>query len=296
MIDVHCHLNFEAFENDYETIVKKALGKGVTKIINTGTQISSSKRAVELARKYEDLYAIVGVHPHHADKVTLLQQCHPGVATATIGSPTNQGDSIAPLQNDNSSTWLTQLESLTRHPKVIGIGECGLDFYSYKSNGIVDAKIQEEIFVRQIELSIKLKLPLQIHNRQAGKKVIEILRSFRNDLLEIPGMFHCFAADLDVLKSALRMGFYIGFDGNITYPGLAPGEDTLLSDLASYTPNDRIVTETDSPFLSPIPYRGGRNEPSHVIIVGQYLAKIKKISFEEIDELTTNNARTVFSI
>lgn len=267
MIDVHCHLNFHAFKDDYDEVIKRAQEKGVEKIINVGTKIDSSESAVELAKKYENLYAIVGVHPHHADKIDL------------------------------GENWLEELESLAKQPKVVGIGEIGLDYFSYKSNGIVDPKLQKELFETQIKLAAKAGLPLQIHGRHAGKDILEILNHHKNLLKrDNPGMFHCFAGDMDVLKGALDLGFCIGFDGNITYPGLAPGETVMLSDIAKATPLDRIVTETDSPFLTPIPFRGSRNEPSHVILVGEFLAKVKGISFEEIADITAQNAKRVFKI
>src|SRR3989344_4895506 len=165
MIDVHCHLNFHAFEKDYDDVIKRAFQKGVAKIINVGTKIDSSQKAVELSEKYDspsgELYAIVGVHPHHADK------------------------------------------------------------------------LEKNVFIKQIELSIKLNLPLQIHNRHAGKDIIEILSSYKSRLMNPPGMFHCMSGDIDFLKKVLDLGFYIGFDGNITYDGLAPGEDTSLVILQS---------------------------------------------------------------
>jgi len=264
MIDVHCHLNFHAFEKDYDEVIKRAFDAGVTKIINVGTKIDSSQEAIELAEKYDNLYAIVGVHPHHADK----------------------------LENN----WLKQLEELTKNPKVVGIGETGIDYYRYKSNEIVDPKLQKDVFIKQVELSLKLKLPLQIHNRHAGKDILEILYRYKTELLDPPGMFHCMSGNVDFLKKVLDLGFYVGFDGNITYDGLAPGEDTLLTELVKETPLDKIIAETDSPFLTPQPYRGRRNEPSYVIIVGQFLAKIKGVSFKEIEEKTTENAHNLFKI
>lgn len=262
MIDVHCHLNFHSFEKDVDEVIKSAFEKGVKKIINVGTKLDSSQKAIELAEKYKNLYAIVGVHPHHADK----------------------------LEDD----WISKLEKLAKNPKVVGIGECGMDFYKYASNGIVDPKLQKDIFVKQIELSLKLKLPLQIHNRHAGKEIIEILSHYKNDLLNPPGMFHCMSGDLEFLKRVLDLGFYIGFDGNITYEGLAPGENTLLSDMIRKTPIDRIVTETDSPYLTPQPHRGSRNMPEYVIIVGQFIAGIKSVAFDKIEEQTTKNAGEIF--
>lgn len=267
MIDVHCHLNFEAFRDDFDDIIKNAKKEGVEIIINTGTKLDSSRKAVELSKKYENLYAIVGIHPHHADK------------------------------SDLNLDWEKELEKLAKMPKVLAIGEIGMDYYQYKSNGIVDPKLQRDIFEKQIELAHKVNLPIQIHNRHAGKEIIEILKHHRNLLkTNNPGMFHCFAGNMETLRSVLQMGFYIGFDGNITYKGLAPGETTTLSDLAIATPLDRIVTETDSPYLSPVPYRGSRNVPSHVIIVGEFLSQIKHISFDKVKAQTTQNAKALFGL
>lgn len=264
MIDVHCHLNLKAFTEDYDAVIKRAHKAGVSTIINTGTQVSSSKRAVELAQEYENLYAIVGVHPHHADKP--------------------------------ERDWEEELEELTKQPKVVGIGECGLDYYSYKSNGIVEPKQQKEVFTKQIELAYKTKLPLQIHNRQAGEDVVDILKNHKSYLLNSPGMFHCFAGNMEVLKSALNMGFYIGFDGNVTYDGIAKGETTNLKDIAKYTPLNRMLVETDSPFLTPEPHRGKRNMPEYAIIVGEFIAQLKGIPYSTFDQHITQNAETVFKL
>ena len=214
MIDAHCHLNFHAFDKDYDATIKRAIKDGIETIINTGTSIESSKRAVELAQKYKNLYAIVGIHPHHADKV--------------------------------EKGWDKEIDALAKMPKVVGIGEIGLDYYSYKSNGVTDPKLQRQIFVRQIEISIENKIPLQIHGRRAGKDIIEIISKYRNQLLETPGMFHCFAGSMQYLEKVLAMGFYVGFDGNITYKGLAPGEDTALSELVMKAPLTKIITETEA--------------------------------------------------
>jgi len=264
MIDVHCHLNFKSFSEDYDAVIKDAYAADVNEIINVGTQVSSSIWAVELAEKYENLYAIVGVHPHHADKV-----------------------------EDN---WLEELKKLTTHPKVVAIGEIGLDYYKYQSNGIVDPEIQKQVFVSQLQLASEVNLPIQIHNRQAGDDILAILKTNKNLLLEKPGMFHCFAGSRDILKQALDMGFYIGFDGNITYPGLAPGEDTSLSELALATPLERMVIETDSPYLTPEPHRGSRNIPAYAILTAQFIAKLKGISLENVLYQTTKNAHTIFAI
>jgi len=264
MIDAHCHLNFHSFEKDCDEVINNAFKAGVTKIINVGTKIDSSEKAIELAQRYNNLYATVGIHPHHADKL--------------------------------EENWLEKLENLAKKPKVVAIGEVGLDYFSYKSNDIVSLKLQKEIFAKQIELACKLKLPLQIHNRQAGKDIIDILLDHKSYLLNPPGVFHCFAGSREFLKSALNMGFYIGLDGNITYNGLAPGEDTDLKELVRYTPIDRIILETDSPFLTPIPKRGSRNVPEYVIITAEFVAKLKDTTFKEIEAKTTGNAIKLFKL
>lgn len=287
MIDVHCHLQFQKFEDDYDRVIKAAFDEGLTKIINTGTQLSSSRKAVEFADKYEHLYAIVGVHPHHADKIST----NPEVVERTEGQNDIQNN-----QHYEKTYWLEELEKLTKHPKVIGIGEIGLDYFSYKSNGIVDPTVQKEIFEAQIELAHRTNLPLQIHNRQAGEDVIEILKKNKHLLKDVPGMFHCFAGTKEVLQAALDLGFYIGFDGNVTYKGLAPGETVSLQELASLTPLDRIVIETDAPYLTPVPHRGERNEPKHAILTAKYIATLKGVSFESLVVQTDKNVYTIFNI
>jgi len=272
MIDVHCHLNLHAFDEDFEEVAKRAFESGVKIIVNTGTSIPSSRRAIEFANEFDNMYAIVGVHPHHADKA--------------------DREFEGELQND----WFDKLSKIALDQKVIGIGEIGLDYHTYKSNGVVDKKIQEETFRKQIELSIKLKLPLQIHNRLAGEDVVRVLKEYRNNFQRPPGMFHCFAGTLEVLKEALDLGFYIGFDGNVTYKGIAPGETVALPDLAKEVPLDRILTETDSPFLSPVPLRGTRNEPKNVIIVGEFLAQLKDTTFESFQGQIYKNFEKLFGI
>lgn len=266
MIDVHCHLNFKSFSQDFDDVIKRAKEDGVSIIINTGTSLDSSQKAVDLADKYANLFAIVGIHPHHADKV------QPG--------------------------WDKELIKIAKSSKkVVGIGEIGMDYYSYASNGIVDPKLQREIFIRQIEIANELSLPLQIHNRQAGAEILKILNDNRSMIKDkYPGMFHCMSGNVELLKQVLELGFYIGFDGNITYAGIARGEDTSLADLVRNTPLERIVTETDSPYLTPQPHRGSRNIPSYVIIVATEIAKIKAISEGKVSSATAENARKIFNL
>lgn len=270
MIDVHCHLNLHKFDTDYDQVIKDAMEAGVTTIVNTGTSIPSSRKAVELAQKYDNLYAIVGVHPHHADK------------------------SDKEFEGELQTDWLVKLEELAKQPKVIGIGEVGMDFFRYKSNGIVETPLQEDAFRSQIELSIKLGLPLQIHTRLAWNETLDILSDYKGKLQDPPGMFHCFSGNIEFAKKVLDAGFYVGFDGNITYDGLPPGEDTILAALVEYIPLDRIFTETDSPFLTPVPLRGTRNVPVNVIIVGETIARLKGLTLEDVESQTKRNFERVF--
>jgi TatD DNase family protein len=264
MIDAHCHLNFAAFEKDLDEVIKRANEKGVNEIINVGSSLDASKKAVELAQKYDSCFATVGIHPHHADKL--------------------------------EKNWEEKLEKLAKNKKVVAIGETGLDYYFYETNGITDKKLQFELFEKQILLAKKLNLPLMIHNRQAADDILNVLEKYKSSLLNPPGMFHCFSGTFEVLKKALNLGFYIGFDGNITYKGLAKGETTLLSDLVKETPIERIICETDAPYLPPVPHRGERNEPSYVIMVADSIGQIKGISAQEVIEKTTINAHTVFRL
>lgn len=272
MIDVHCHLNLHEFDQDFEEVAKRAFDAGVTRIINVGTSIPSSKKAVELSKKFPNMYAIVGVHPHHADK--------------------EDKEFEGEIQKD----WFEKLRELSKDEKVVGIGEIGLDYYAYLSNGVVDKKIQEDAFRKQIELSIERKLPIQIHNRLAGGDIIKVLTDYKNSFQDPPGMFHCMSGDIALIKKVLDLGFYVGFDGNITYKRIAKGETTELSELVKYAPLERIVVETDSPFLTPQPYRGSRNEPSRVIIVGEFIAKLKGIPFKKVNQQTTDNAERIFRL
>src|SRR5260221_2031166 len=169
MIDIHCHLNFHAFHKDYDELIHQAEKDGVPHIINVGTKLDSSEEAVAVAESYDDLYAIVGVHPHHADKLALNQEAR----------SMNQGEiasSDFSAQDRSPAGWLIELERIAKSSKkVVGIGEIGLDYFRYQSNGIADPTLQKEIFEAQIELAHRLRLPLQIHGRHAGKDILEIL-------------------------------------------------------------------------------------------------------------------------
>lgn len=272
MLDAHCHMQFHKFNEDADVVIKDAITKGVTTIVNTGTSVESSKMAVEFAQKYDELFAIVGIHPHHADKTD------------------------AKYEGEPDKNWLEQIENLAKQPKVIGIGEVGMDYFTYQSNGVVTKEVQEDAFRKQIELSIKLGLPLQIHTRLAWDDTLSILSDYKGKLQNPSGMFHCFSGSIEFTKKVLDMGFYVGFDGNITYEGVPPGETTALVDLVKFVPVDRIITETDSPFLSPIPLRGQRNTPSSIPIILEFIANTKGISYNTLEAQIELNFRSIFKV
>ena len=264
-------MQFHKFDTDFNEVIKKAFDDGLTHLVNTGTSIESSKKAIELAQKYENTYAIVGIHPHHADKTDAKYEGEPDL------------------------NWLEQLESLAKDEKVIGIGEVGMDYWSYRTNGVVRKDLQEDAFRKQIELSVKLALPLQIHTRLAWDDALNILSDYKNKLQKSPGMFHCFSGSIEFTKKVLDMGFFVGFDGNITYGGIPPGETTSLLELVEYVPTDRIITETDSPYLAPVPNRGQRNTPSNIKYVLEFIAKVKSIPYNTLEAQIERNFRSLFS-
>lgn len=258
LIDTHCHLNFEAFEKDLDEVVQRAKKEGVEKIIIPGAKIDSSKKAVELAQKYDDCYAAVGIHPHHASKNQEIKNL---------------------------------LLTLAKQNKVVAIGECGLDYYAYQRTVYDQYKItpeiknqQKELLKIHLEVAIDLGLPVILHCREAFMDMLPIVP-------RCPGVFHCFSGTKDDLKQILEMGFYVGFDGNITFKNAKS-----LQELVKQTPLDRILSETDAPYLTPEPHRGERNEPKNVKIVASKIAQIKGISLEEVEKQITYNAQSLFNI
>lgn len=255
LIDTHAHLNFQAFAEDFESVIKSAHEAGVEKIINVGADLLSSQRAVEIAQKYKGCFAAVGVHPHHADKL--------------------------------EKGWIENLTKLAQEPKVVAVGECGLDYYEHESSGIIEPEIQKEIFLKQLRLAQNLNLPVIIHSRQAHNDVVSTIHQLPST---IPprGVFHCYSAGKSGIEKVSQLGFYFGLDGNLTY-------DPGLQNVVSLIPLEKILLETDAPFLSPVPYRGKRNEPKNVKIISEWLARIKNVSEKDIGQTTSRNATDLFN-
>ncbi len=264
MIDTHAHLDFSQFDPDREKIIFEAKASGVKRIINIGVDLKSSRKSLELAKKYPFVYATVGVHPHDAKTLD---------------------DGV-----------LKNLEILAQNEKVVAIGEIGLDFY----RNLSPKKIQIEAFEKQIDLAKKLNLPIVVHMRMPKVKRHQEIRNAyddalnilkKNDVQKIGGVLHCFSGNQKQANFGLSLGFYLSFNGTLTYP------KSKAKDIAKNTPIDFILTETDCPYLSPAPFRGKRNKPSYVRFVVEKLSEIfSDSSFQEVEEITEKNAFNLFGL
>lgn len=237
--------------------------KGGEGLIVVGAKINSSEKAIEISNRQSICYAAVGYHPHHVNEITNFEEIE------------------------------IQLESLIRNPKVVAIGETGIDFHHYNNYPAIDLENknrQKQLFEIHLNIANRNKLPLIIHCRDAQQELMQFLSNFMKDKC-LTGVFHCFDGDKDYLKSVLALGFYIGFDGNITYKA-----NSHLRDLVSQTPLERLVVETDSPYLTPIPFRGQRNEPSYITYTIDCIAQIKNTISEDIRKITMNNAKELFNL
>lgn len=262
-IDMHAHVNFPEFDEDRDEVIKRALDEGVY-IVNVGTDIESSKRAISIAEKYnEGVYAIVGIHPHEAMKM--------------------KDDVVA-------KETLAELKTLAQHEKVIGIGECGLDFFKIEEyNPGVDVdfvkEIQEKIFKGQIDIALEVDKPLMLHIRDSYIKTLELLYNYRGvHGVRLRGNAHFFAGSLEQAKAFISCGFTISFTGVITF---AKNYEDLIREI----PLDKILSETDCPFVAPVPFRGKRAEPLHVKYVVQKIAEIKGLELEVVRAQIVKNAQ-----
>jgi TatD DNase family protein len=258
-IDTHCHLNFHAFKNDVDEVIKRAKKAGVTKFIVPGADLSSSEKAVILAHQYPEIYAAVGIHPHHTQK-------------------------LASQTTNYYRQALSRLKELAMDKRVVAIGEIGLDYHIYKgSEGMSPKEKQRELFLEQLEIAHELSLPVILHCREAFNDLFSVLPD------QNIGVLHCFTGGLFHLKTALRLGLSIGFDGNVTY-------DHSLLEAVTNTPIDKLLLETDSPYLTPEPLRGNQNEPKNLLYTAKFIAKIRKQTVSFIEETTYNNSKTLFRI
>lgn len=262
MFDTHCHLNFQSFIKDIDSVVRRFKEKGGEGIIVVGAKIDSSLKAIKISQHYPICSATVGIHPHHIDSIS----------------------SFEVIRNE--------LGKLAAQKEVIAIGETGLDYYHYKNYPSLTDKQkdkQQELFRLHLDIAYKLKKPVVIHCRQAQEDLFSILNNFIKNH-RLTGVFHCFSGDEDYLNIVLSLGFYVGFDGNITYP-----ENEDLRALVKLTPLNRLLVETDSPYLTPVPFRGQRNESANLVYITKAIAEIKNEITNKIASATTNNARLLFN-
>jgi TatD DNase family protein len=255
LIDSHAHIQGSEFSADVDQVIQRAGEAGVEKIIVVGGagDPSSNDAALELARAYEGLYATIGMHPHDAKEV-----------------------------NEEAFQRLTEL---ARGPKVVAVGESGLDFYYDHS----PRQVQIDLFCRFIQMARQRRLPLVVHVRDAYREASEIIK--REGKGDLRGVIHCFTGDYDTASEFLDLGLYLSFTGIITFRNA-----DSLRDVARKLPLDRILIETDSPYLAPVPHRGKRNEPSFVHLVAETVAKVKGVPLEEVAQATTRNAQELFAI
>jgi TatD DNase family protein len=257
MIDTHCHLNFEAYSEDLNQVLETALQAQMTHILIPGVDLESCVQALELADQFSLIYAASGIHPNSTE--------------------------------DFDADMLATVRTYANHPRSLAIGEIGLDYYWDKS----PRETQIQAFEKQLELACELELPVIIHNREAHEDVLAILEkwvpSLPDSMRERPGVLHSFSAPRDIAERALAIGFYLGFTGPITYKK----SDDLRS-IAARTPLDRILVETDGPFLTPEPFRGKRNQPAYVAYVIDRLASLHNLTSEEMTQITSSNAHRLF--
>jgi TatD DNase family protein len=258
LVDTHAHLDFRHFDADRQAVLERASAAGVSKILTVGTDVPSSRRAVALAAKHDAVYAAVGMHPHDAKKLS--------------------GEALA------------ELRTLARHPRVVAVGEMGLDFFRDRS----PRDMQRKAFQAQLAWSAKMGKPVIIHDRDAHSEVMSVLESWAGGFKGSPlegrlGVLHTFSGDRAMAERAIELGFYISISGPVTYKNA----DQLV-EVVRHVPLDRLLVETDCPFLTPHPYRGRRNEPAYVRLVAERIATLRGMVFEDLAKTTTANAERLF--
>jgi TatD DNase family protein len=272
-VDTHAHLFYQDYHNDLDDVVKRAQDAGVEYIINLGTDLETSRQVIELAEKYEMMYACVGFHPHEAKKA--------------------------------GEQSLQEIEKLSHHPKVVAIGEIGLDYhYDFSPQ-----EKQREVFFQQIEIAKRRNLPIVIHSRESEEDVLRIVEgklkqdgTWRADLVREydrypspKGVFHCFPGDSKMAWKVIEWGFYISIPGFVTF-GNKPNRPNSMVEVVSNVSAEHILLETDSPYLTPAPYRGKRNEPSYIPFIASKIAELQHLSVEDIARASSFGAHKLFGI
>ncbi len=253
LFDTHVHLNADQYEDDVTEVIERARKMGVEHMVVVGFDRPTITKAIELVESYDFLYASVGWHP--VDAIDM---------------------------KDEDLAWI---EELSAHPKVVALGEMGLDYHWDKS----PKEIQHDVFRRQIRLAKKVKLPIIIHNREATADIVRILKEEGAE--EVGGIMHCFSGSVEVARECMEMNFYISLGGPVTFKNAKKPKE-----VAKEVPLDKLLIETDCPYLAPHPYRGKRNEPAYVKLVAEQIAEIKGTTLTEVAKATTENAKKLFDI
>ena len=254
LFDSHAHYNDEKFEADRDEIINKIYQNGVSDMVCAGYSFDSSILAVEISKKYNNMFATCGISP-----------------------------------NDINENYISEISKLKEFivknkNKIVAIGEIGLDYYWNKEN----KEEQKDAFIRQIELANTLDLPIVIHTREAVMDTIDVIKNQKKS--NNAGVFHCCPLNIELVKEAVKLGYYISFSGNITFKSAKPEA------VINYVPLDRILIETDSPYLTPEPYRGTRNNSMNVRFVAEKIAQIRNLSIEDVADITNKNAKKIFKI
>ncbi len=276
-IDIHSHVNFTAFDADRDEVIKRALDND-TWVINVGTQINTSKKAIELAHKYnEGVYAIIGLHPIHTGKSFHdKQELGPSFAEVSDGQGMKEGFFSRGEIFDKKVYG-----ELLKDKKVVAIGECGLDYYRTEKESI---EKQKQAFIEQIELANEVSKPLMLHIRDAYSDALKILKEHA----KVKGVVHFFVGSVEEAKDFIDFGFMLSFTGVLTFT-----HD--YDEVVKNTPLEMILTDTDSPYVAPVPHRGKRNEPSYVQEIVKKIAEIKNLPEAEVAEAIIANAKRVFT-
>ena len=250
-VDTHCHLHFPEFQPDSDQLIERAREAGVRFFINVGTDLESSRQAVAIAERFDFVYATVGIHPHDVKDATPEDMCH--------------------------------LAGLAKHPKVVAIGEVGLDFF----RNLSPEAIQRKILIQFFEMAKQANLPLVLHIRDAYEPMVELLKThFRSPIRAVS---HCFSGTQEVMEKLVQLGLFISFAGPVTYK-----KNDALREAVKACPSERLLLETDAPFLAPQLHRGKRNEPAYMVETARRVADLRGISLEELAEITYQNTERLF--
>ena len=252
LFDSHAHYNDEKFDQCRNELIDEIYNSGVTRIINAGYSLESSKKTLEIAKEYDFMYTTAGISPNDID--------------------------------DFKKDDLNKIEKLAKNEKCVAIGEIGLDYHWNTEN----KKLQKEVFISQIEIANKLEIPIVIHTREAIYDTLEILKERKCNK---KGVFHCCPLNIDLVREGLKLGFYISFAGPITFKNSKNAEEIIKK-----VPNDKMLIETDSPYLSPEPLRGKINDSRNIKYIAQKIAEIKELELEQIAKITYDNAKELFKI